>query len=138
MKVLKPFFQFLNFQNLNQVHNMFATMLNPTFKSLQAVENLVGCGEAIQLAFEDDLKVIIPLLMTCFATINPIIECWMFVSHSDVNLKMKVMCLGLEHPLSNLLGHLLLKSHFCLGDYSYPLLHVKICLLGSASMKSNI
>jgi hypothetical protein len=33
---------------------------------------------------------------------------------------------------------LLLKSHFCLGDYPYPLLlHVKICLLSSAPMKGN-
>jgi hypothetical protein len=48
------------------------------------------------------------------------------------------MCLGLEHPLKNLLGHMLLKSHFCLGDYPYPLLlHVKIRLLSSASMKGN-
>ncbi len=43
----------------------------------------MGCGEAIQLAFEYDLKVIIPLLMTCFATLNPIIECWTFVNHND-------------------------------------------------------
>ncbi len=58
-------------------------MLNPRFKSFQVVESLVGCGEAIQLAFQDDLKAIIPLLMTCFATLNCIIECWTFVSHSD-------------------------------------------------------
>jgi len=37
----------------------------------------------IQLAFEYDLKAIIPLLMTCFATLNPIIECWTFVNHTD-------------------------------------------------------
>lgn len=78
-------------------------MLKPRFKSFQDVENLVGCGEAIQLAFEYDLKVIIPFLMTCFATLNPIIECWTFVNYSD-ELEMKVMCLGLEHPLKIFLG----------------------------------
>jgi hypothetical protein len=62
---------------------MLATMLNPRFKSFQVVKNLVGCGEAIQLAFEYDLKVVIPLLMTYFATLNIIIECWTFVNHSD-------------------------------------------------------
>jgi hypothetical protein len=41
-------------------------MLDPRFKSLQIMENYVGCGEAICLASQDDVKTIIPLLMTCF------------------------------------------------------------------------
>lgn len=126
MKVLKPFLQFLNFKNSNQVYNILATMLNPRFKSFQVVEIFVGCGEAIQLTFEYDLKAIIPFLMTCFATLNPIIESWTFVGHTN-ELENEGNVLRLEHILKNLLGHLL-KSHFCLGDYPYPLLHVKICL----------
>jgi len=38
------------------------------------VENLVGSGDAIQLSFEYDLKVVIPLFITCFETLNPTIE----------------------------------------------------------------
>jgi hypothetical protein len=44
MKVLKPFLQFLFVFYSNQVHNMLTTMLDPLFKSLQIVENLVGYG----------------------------------------------------------------------------------------------
>jgi hypothetical protein len=35
----------------NQVHNMFAIMLDLQFKSLQMLENLVGPRDAIRLVF---------------------------------------------------------------------------------------
>jgi hypothetical protein len=35
------------------------------------MENYVGCGEAICLASQYDVKTIIPLLMTCFDQLNP-------------------------------------------------------------------
>jgi hypothetical protein len=51
-------------------------MLDPWFKSLQIVKKLVGHGDAIRLAFKYDLKIIIPLFMTCFVTLDPNIETW--------------------------------------------------------------
>jgi hypothetical protein len=36
------------------------------FQSLRVVENYLGCGEAICVVFKYDVKVVIPLLMTCF------------------------------------------------------------------------
>ncbi len=53
-----------------QVHNMVAIMLDPHFKALCIVENLVGRGNVIQLAFEYDVKVV-PFLMVCFDWLNP-------------------------------------------------------------------
>jgi len=43
--------------------------------------------------------------------------------------------LGLEHPLRNLFRHLSLESYLCPKGYPYPLLHVKIFLLGGVTMK---
>jgi hypothetical protein len=60
------------FFNSNQVHNMLAIMLDPQFKSLSVVKILVRCDNAIQLAYGYDLKAMIPLLMVCFETLNPI------------------------------------------------------------------
>jgi hypothetical protein len=71
MKVIKKILQFLFVFYSNQVHNMLAIMSDPQFKSLLDVKNLVGHGNVIQLAFEYDLKVMIPLLMICFKTLNP-------------------------------------------------------------------
>jgi hypothetical protein len=42
---------------------MLALMLDLCYKSLQIVENYVGCGNAIFLASEYDFKKVIPLLM---------------------------------------------------------------------------
>jgi hypothetical protein len=53
---------------------MLAIMLDPQFKSLQVVKNLGGHGDAIRLVFKYDLKVIIPLLITRFVTLNPNVE----------------------------------------------------------------
>ncbi len=59
-KVLKPFLQFFNFFDVDHVHNMLAIMVNLQFKSLWVVNNLVGHGDAISLAFEYDLKLVPP------------------------------------------------------------------------------
>ncbi len=61
--MIKPFLQFLMAFDFHQVHNMLALMLDPHYKSLQVVENYVGCGNAIRLAFEYDLKKVIPFMM---------------------------------------------------------------------------
>ncbi len=41
IKVIKPFLEFLSFFYARQAHNMMAFMLDPHFKALQIVENLV-------------------------------------------------------------------------------------------------
>jgi hypothetical protein len=46
-------------------------MLDPHFKSLWVTKNYVGCEEAICVAFKYDVKIMIPLLMTCFYWFNP-------------------------------------------------------------------
>jgi hypothetical protein len=51
---------------------MFAIMLDLRFKSRQIVENYVGFGATIRLAFEYDTKIGIPMLMACFDKLNPI------------------------------------------------------------------
>jgi hypothetical protein len=52
-----------------------------------------------------------------------------------MNFKMKVTCLGLEHPLKSLLEHLSLENYFCSRGYPYSQLHMKILLFGGATMK---
>jgi hypothetical protein len=90
---------------------MLAIMSNPQFKSLLVVKVLVGRGNVIQLVFEYDLKAMIPLLMVCFETLNPIAK----LAHLLVmmTLKKKVTCLGLEHLLRSLLKHLSLENYLC-------------------------
>jgi hypothetical protein len=62
----KPFLEFLGSFDVRQVHNMMAFMLDPHFKALHIVENLVGRGNVIRLASEYDVKVVVLLLMVCF------------------------------------------------------------------------
>jgi hypothetical protein len=47
MKALKLLFQFLILKNLDQVHKILAIMLDPWFKSLQIVRDVVGRGDVI-------------------------------------------------------------------------------------------
>jgi hypothetical protein len=114
---------------------MLATMLNHRFKSFQVVENLVGCGEAIQLAFEYDLKAIIPLLMTCFATLNPIIEFQTFVSHTDeLENEGNMLKVGAYFKKSS---WALVKESFLFRRLSIPLVACEDLFACSESMKSN-
>jgi hypothetical protein len=66
IKVIKQFLLCLKIFDPQNVHNMIAIMLDPCFKSLQVVENYVGHGKIIHLAFKYDIKTMIPLLMTSF------------------------------------------------------------------------
>ncbi len=50
---------------------------------------------------------------------------------------MKVTCLGLERLLKSLFEHLSPDNYLCLKGYPYPMLHVKILLLGGATMKGS-
>jgi hypothetical protein len=111
MKVLKLILQFLFVFYSNQVHNMLAIMSDPQFKSLLVVKILVGLGNVIQLAFEDDLKPMIPLLMVCFEILNPTTK----LAHILVmmTLKKKITCLGLENLLRSLFEHLSSENYLC-------------------------
>jgi len=70
MKVIKHFLEFLRSFDVGQAHNMVVIMLDPCFKVLHIVENLVGHGNAIRLAYEYDVQVVVPLLMVCFDWLN--------------------------------------------------------------------
>jgi len=50
---------------------MMAIVLDLHFKFLCILENLLGCGNAIQLAIEYDAKIVVPLFMVCFEQLNP-------------------------------------------------------------------
>jgi hypothetical protein len=45
IKVIKLFLEFLRSFDVGQAHKMVAIMLDPRFKALCIVENLVGCGK---------------------------------------------------------------------------------------------
>jgi len=49
---------------------MMVIILDPHFKLLHVVKNLVGHGIAIWLVFKYDVKVVIPLLMISFNWLN--------------------------------------------------------------------
>jgi hypothetical protein len=72
IKVIKPFLQFLKTFDGGRDHNLMAIMLDLHFKSLRIVEDLLGHGNAIQLATEYDAKIVTPLLMVYFEWLNPI------------------------------------------------------------------
>jgi hypothetical protein len=63
IKVIKPFLELLRSLDAGRAHNMVAIMLDPCFKALCIVENLVGRKNAIQLAFEYDVKVVLFLMV---------------------------------------------------------------------------
>jgi hypothetical protein len=69
-------------------------MLDPRFKSLQVVENLVGCGNAIQLVSKNDLKPMIPFLMVCFEAVNPIVKACTSTNHNDLEKKGNMFKVG--------------------------------------------
>jgi len=47
IKLIKPFLEFLKSFDATQAHNMMVIMLDPSFKALRIVENLVGCKPII-------------------------------------------------------------------------------------------
>ncbi len=72
VKVIKFYIYFLIAYDSHQVHNMFALMFDPHFKSLWVLENYVGRGNVIHLVIEYDAKVVISLMMIIFDVLNPI------------------------------------------------------------------
>lgn len=71
IKVMKCLLEFLRSFDMGQVHNMMAIMLDPHFKALWIVENLVCHGNVIQLASKYYVKVGFLILMVCFNQLNP-------------------------------------------------------------------
>jgi hypothetical protein len=69
--------------------------------------------------------------MTCFETLNPIVEAWTSINFS-VEFEMNVRCLGFKHPLEGLIKHLSLESYNCSRGYPYALLFLKIILFSGA------
>ncbi len=53
---------------------MLALLLDPRFKSLHVMESFMGCGNAIYLAIEFDVKEVIPFLMIVFDWLNLIVK----------------------------------------------------------------
>jgi hypothetical protein len=57
----------------------------------------VGRGNVIKLAFENDVKIVIPLLMVCLEWLNPSIVA-IVITNDDVKLELEenilVICLG--------------------------------------------
>jgi hypothetical protein len=74
IKVIKPFWQFLEVYDPHQVHNMLSIMLDPRFKSLRVVKNYVGCEDYIHLGSKYDANAIILLLIMVFEILNPTIS----------------------------------------------------------------
>ncbi|KAJ7538060.1 hypothetical protein O6H91_11G033100 [Diphasiastrum complanatum] len=68
--VLEPFLSCLVSFSARKAHNI-ALMLDPRFKGLSLVRDYVGRDAAIQIVGEYDVKVLIPLLVTCFNRLNP-------------------------------------------------------------------
>jgi hypothetical protein len=65
---------------------MLTLILDPRYKSLLVVENYMGHGNAICLAFKYDMKKIIPLLMTVFKRLNLFIQPQVVASNDGIGL----------------------------------------------------
>jgi hypothetical protein len=74
MKAIKLFLQFLKLFDSHQIHNMFALMLDPHFKSLQFFEKYVGHKITIHIVVEYDVKEVTPLLMIIFPWLKLIVQ----------------------------------------------------------------
>jgi hypothetical protein len=64
--VLAPFLAFTSTYNVVKVHNMFALMLDPRFKSLDILKAFVGKAKVIHMVVEYDIKNLMPLLVATF------------------------------------------------------------------------
>jgi hypothetical protein len=107
------------------------------FQSLRAVENYLGCGEAICVAFEYDVKVAILLLMTCFGQFNPISQAC--ATKSDVPNSRFEECnmFGVKASMEES-SHALVVGNFIYSKgYQSSHLHVSILFLGGNIMKIN-
>ncbi len=73
-------------------------MLDPCFKVLRIMKNLMGCRNAVQLASEYDAKIMILLLTMCFEWFNPNIVATA-TTKDDVGLKFEENMFGVGSQL---------------------------------------
>ncbi len=92
--MIKPFFTFFKTVDSNNVHNMLIIMLHPHFKSIQ-----MGCGDAIYLAFDYDVRMVILFVIFFFDQINIILACATHNNKLAIQIEEDnlIICLGLEH-----------------------------------------
>jgi hypothetical protein len=94
--------------------------MDPRFKALRIVENLVGCGNVIQLASKYDVKVV-PLLMVCFGWLNPIAIT--FVAAIDfvgLKLELEENIFGVGASIEKSFKTLITKNLFLFRKHSIP------------------
>jgi hypothetical protein len=70
VKVIKYFLEFFKTFDFQQIHNIFALMLDPCVKSLRVVKKIVGHGNANYHVAKYNVKKIIPLFMIVFYQLN--------------------------------------------------------------------
>jgi len=64
-------FGFTSTYNVNNAHKMLALMLDPHFKSFDAMKTFVARAKVIQMMIECGNKILLPLLMVAFQFLNP-------------------------------------------------------------------
>ncbi len=79
-------------------------MLDPCFKALLIVKNLVGWENVVRLAFEYDAKIVILLLTMCFEWFNPNIVA-IATTKDDARLEFEENMFGVGPQLRNLFEH---------------------------------
>ncbi len=133
----KPFLLFFKTFDPHNVHNMITIMLDPHFKSLRIIENYVGHGATILLAFKFDAKVMTPLLMACFDQLNPTsLACVIDVPNFQFEEE-KGNMFGVGTFVEDSFRALLVENFFNLGGYLSLHFHVQIFYLGGGAMKIN-
>ncbi len=68
---LVPFLAFASTFSASKVHNMLVLILDPHFKSLDAMKVVVRRAKVIQMVVEYDTKTLMPLLVAAFRFLNP-------------------------------------------------------------------
>jgi len=72
--LLVPFLAFASTLSANKVHNMLVLILDPHFKSIDAMKVVVGRAKMMQMVAEYDTKTLMPLLVATFQFLNPSIN----------------------------------------------------------------
>ncbi len=99
---LVPFLAFASTFSASKVHNMLVLILDPHFKSLDAMKVVVRRAKVIQMVVEYDTKTLMPLLVAAFRFLNPSTNGFTKLTPVDDNkipffgqwLKMKLFCKG--------------------------------------------
>jgi hypothetical protein len=69
--VLQLFLDFCDKFDASMVHNMLALVLDPRFKTLKCVTNIIRRDKAQVIMDEYDSKILIPMLVMVFKCFNP-------------------------------------------------------------------